>query len=328
MRIAAIWPASGAQRVVGTASIRVRFSTPIDPHSPRPTLSPPVPGHWTIAGRTLTFAPSGAYPPDAHITVTIPAGPRGMKSTSGSRLRSVSTIGFDVASGSVLRAEQLLSGLGYLPVAWRQHRPIVRGVAAFERAAFVPPPGRFVFLGDAPPELQALWRPGVATPILTAALAAFDQREGLPAGGQLTAKFWDVLLRIGYHAAAFAVPDGFTYALVSKQLPESLTIIQNGRVVLETPANTGIPQSPTPDGTYAVYLRYQNQVMSGTSPWGTKYSDPVSWVAYFNGSDAVHYIYRASYGYPQSFGCVEVPLAAAERAWGYLTLGTLVTVTG
>ena len=115
---------------------------------------------------------------------------------------------------------------------------------------------------------------------------------------------------------------------MSKQVPESLTIYQRGRVVLQTPANTGIPQSPTADGTYAVYDRLENQVMTGTSPWGTTYSDPVSWVAYFNGSDAVHYIYRSSYGYPQSFGCVELPLPAAERAWGYLTLGTLITISG
>ena len=46
----------------------------------------------------------------------------------------------------------------------------------------------------------------------------------------------------------------------------------------------------------------------------------MQWVAYFNGGDAVHYMPRASYGSPQSLGCIELPYAAAEQAWGYLTL--------
>jgi len=35
---------------------------------------------------------------------------------------------------------------------------------------------------------------------------------------------------------------------------------------------------------------------------------------------------QLSYGSPQSLGCIELPYAAAEQAWGYLTYGTLVTV--
>jgi hypothetical protein len=67
--------------------------------------------------------------------------------------------------------------------------------------------------------------------------------------------------------------------------------------------------------------------MKGTNPDGSHYADYVQWVAYFNGGDAVHYIPRSSWGYPQSLGCIEVPYSAAESAWGYLTYGTLVTVT-
>jgi hypothetical protein len=51
-------------------------------------------------------------------------------------------------------------------------------------------------------------------------------------------------------------------------------------------------------------------------------------VAYFNGGDAVHYFPRGSYGFRQSLGCVELPYPAAERAWPYLTDGSLVTVSG
>jgi lipoprotein-anchoring transpeptidase ErfK/SrfK len=98
--------------------------------------------------------------------------------------------------------------------------------------------------------------------------------------------------------------------------------------VLYTPANTGIAAAPTAERTFPVYERLRSQVMTGTNPDGSHYADFVQWVAYFNGGDAVHYMPRSEYGTPQSLGCIELPYAAAERAWGYLTYGTLVTVTG
>jgi hypothetical protein len=49
-------------------------------------------------------------------------------------------------------------------------------------------------------------------------------------------------------------------------------------------------------------------------------------VAYFNGGDAVHQFPRASYGFPQSNGCVELPSTTAQQAWADDPIGTLVTV--
>jgi lipoprotein-anchoring transpeptidase ErfK/SrfK len=66
--------------------------------------------------------------------------------------------------------------------------------------------------------------------------------------------------------------------------------------------------------------------MQGTNPDGSHYADPVSWVSYFNGGDAVHYFPRGSFGYPQSLGCVELPYSKAKEAYPYLPYGTLVTV--
>ncbi len=68
--------------------------------------------------------------------------------------------------------------------------------------------------------------------------------------------------------------------------------------------------------------------MKGTNPDGSKYADPVYWISYFNGGDAVHYFDRGAYGYYQSLGCVELPWTQAKFIWPYLTYGTLVTVTG
>jgi hypothetical protein len=88
------------------------------------------------------------------------------------------------------------------------------------------------------------------------------------------------------------------------------------------------PGLPTADGTFPVYLRYYFQIMQGTNPDGSQYADPVYYVSYFNGGDAVHYFSRGGYGYNQSLGCVELPWDAAKKADPYLTYGSLVTVTG
>jgi len=51
-------------------------------------------------------------------------------------------------------------------------------------------------------------------------------------------------------------------------------------------------------------------------------------VSYFDGGDALHYYSRASYGFPQSNGCVEMQLATAANLWPVTPIGTLVTVQG
>ena len=121
---------------------------------------------------------------------------------------------------------------------------------------------------------------------------------------------------------------GYTYVLASKASPETLTIWHNGRVVLKSLVNSGISVAPTSDGTYPVYLRYYFQIMKGTNPDGSKYADPVNFVAYFDGGEAIHYFPRYSFGYPQSLGCLELPWDAAKKAWPYTTYGSLVTVEG
>ena len=46
------------------------------------------------------------------------------------------------------------------------------------------------------------------------------------------------------------------------------------------------------------------------------YNDPgIRCISYFNGGDAIHAFNRASFGTPQSLGCVELPLASAAKAW-------------
>ena len=123
-------------------------------------------------------------------------------------------------------------------------------------------------------------------------------------------------------------PNGYTYALASKASPNTLTVWHDGVIVATSLANTGAAATPTPDGTWPVYLRTRAQVMRGLTAKGKPYADPAQYVAYFHGNYAVHYLARASYGTPQSEGCVELPLAQARQVWPYLSYGSLVTVVG
>ena len=49
--------------------------------------------------------------------------------------------------------------------------------------------------------------------------------------------------------------------------------------------------------------------------------------ANFHGGDALHGFIRASYGFPQSDGCVEMPYGEAAEVYPYTPIGTIVHVT-
>jgi hypothetical protein len=221
--------------------------------------------------------------------------------------------GYWIAYGStdslntVLGQEEVLGELGYSPLGWS--------------------PQGFEWRWAPPPTLQALWTPGQDGVIARGAIATFESVAGLPTDGSISPTEIQALQAAANDPSGpDANPDGFSYALATETAPESLTVWHNGAIVETTPANTGGPGTPTATGSFTVYLRLRNQVMRGTEPDGATYADPVQFVAYFNGGDALHYMPRASYGDPQSLGCVELPLTAASIVWPYMTLGSIVTV--
>ena len=136
---------------------------------------------------------------------------------------------------------------------------------------------------------------------------------------------------------------------------ETVELYENGKEIFSSPANTG-EFATTPDGTWYVFLRYNDTTMSGLSPKRitTKMYEslkakhpgmvacldghPIKWVAYddsgikyvdyFNKGIALHYIPRAHYGFPQSAGCVEIPKQNARFLHKNIGYGTIVTVIG
>jgi hypothetical protein len=215
--------------------------------------------------------------------------------------------GATASLSTVLGQEEVLAQLGYSPLSWS--------------------PQGFAWRWAPPATLAALWSPGQAGVIAQGAIMSFESVAGLPTDGAISASEIAALQAAASDPAGpDANPNGFSYALASEAEPESLAVWHDGVVVESTEANTGGSGTPTAPGSFDVYLRLRNQVMRGTNPNGSTYADPVQFVAYFNGGDALHYMPRASYGDPQSLGCVELPLTAASIVWPYMTLGSIVTV--
>ena len=328
--VVSVSPAPHALGVNGAGPVQVVFSAPLAADSPMPTLTPAIGGSWQrVTPTTVQFVPARGFPELTRVRLLIPAGSSGVRSSSGGLLAAQVVDKFWTGTYSPLRLEQLLAQLGYLPLSWMPvtgNIPVASTDANAQlSAAYSPPPGTFTWQPGYPSELQSFWQTGQPNMIVTGAVMAFESDHGLTMDGQAGTAVWHALLDAV--AAGDNNPHGYTYALASQAIPETLTVWHDGRVILHTLANTGIPAAPTTEGTAPVYLRYSFQIMKGTNPDGTKYADPVSWVSYFRSGEAVHYFPRGSYGFPQSLGCVELPYAQADYVWPYMTYGTLVTVT-
>jgi len=328
-------PSAGAKGVNGANPITVQFSAPLAATSPMPTLSPSIAGNWTVQGNDAVFTPAVGYFEDTHVTVTIPAGLSGVVSAAGNTagnggtLSSTQKLSFTTASFSTMRLQQLFAQLGYLPMTWKSKSgAVVAATSAHAElaAAYAAPTGTFSWKGSWPWSLRSQWKAGSGNILDVGAIRAFESVSGLTMDGAAGQTVWSHLLKAV--AKGKDNPNGYTYALATQVLPENITIWHNGKVVLKSLANTGIPAAPTQDGTFPVYLKFVFSYMKGLNPDGTKYDDPVWYASYFNGGDAVHEFSRYSYGFNQSLGCVEIPFDEAKKAYPYLTYGSLVTVTG
>jgi hypothetical protein len=310
--------------------LALTFSRPVrsvlGAHHPR--LWPPTPGTWSEPNdHTLVFRPSGlGFEIGAHLRLGLT---QPFRVISGAGPDSASTLSWRVAPGSTTRLVQLLAEQGYLPFGWHPAGTPPRATpAAQARAAIAPPRGHLVWRYRALGGLRSIWASASEKAVLIeGALMAFQSAHNMTPTGNAGPPLWRALLRaeLGHRLS----PYGYSYVYVSESLPETLTLWHDGRVILQTPVNTGIPARPTALGTYPVYLHLTSTTMSGTNPDGSHYADPgVPWVNYFNGGDAVHGFIRPGYGYPQSLGCVEAPISTAAAIFPYVQVGTLVTVAG
>ncbi|HVO54698.1 MAG TPA: L,D-transpeptidase [Solirubrobacterales bacterium] len=322
-------PAPGSE-VSPATELKLTFSKPVKKAlgGGEPTISPSAGGKWVETNaHTLVFQPSGwGAGLSTTVEVKLPK-PANVVEGDGS-VRKTDTVEWTIPPGNELRLQQLLAQAGYLPVSWKPSgKPVATTPAGELAAAVAPPEGEFGWrYPNVPSGLKESWSPGEPNLATEGALMAFESQHEMEPDGVAGAEVWDELLKAAI-AGERNPEKGYSYVHVTESLPETVFLWHNGKQIFTTPANTGIPGAETELGTFPVYLRYEETTMSGENPDGSHYSDPgIMWVSYFNGGDALHAFDRASYGTPQSLGCVEMPLEAAAEVWPYTPIGTLVTI--
>jgi len=335
-RAAVSWfPATGAATAVASPApgtsikpstpITLTFSKPIKQAlgSHMPPVSPTTAGTWhELNSHAIIFRPQG-YGYGLGTTVNIPL-PNGIRVVGA----KAATASWTIPAGSTVRLQQMLALLGYLPQKFHyKGAGVGLTYADQEEAAIKPPAGRFTWrYPNTPSWLTSDWQPGSFGEITKGALMAFEDNNGMTADGIAGPQVWQALMSAVIHHQRYSF--GYTVVDVSEGSPESESTWHNGKTVASGPVNTGIPATPTATGTFAVFEHAPSVTMEGTNADGSHYDDPgVPDVSYFNGGDALHGFIRASYGSPQSDGCVEMPYGEAAQVYPFTPIGTIVHVT-
>ncbi len=308
----------------GTDPLVVTLSAPPAGDSPRPMLEPAVAGSWRVAGDSEVFTAAATLAPCSTYTLTVWAN---TVATGHARVGRKRSVKLQVACPPVAGLQEAFARLGYLGAklhpTYRVHLPhdgreSMRAAAqqAYRpfRGGLAPEPS------DAPP-VQL----GTLDATTRGAIEVFQADHRLPMTGAPNALMWRVLLEVEglYHRD----PHPYTWVSVTESLPETMELHEGSRVVVSSPANTGVAGAETEKGIFPIYARYVSTTMTGTDPDGEHYVAPdVPWVNYFNGGDAVHGYPRASYGFPQSNGCVELPIGTADEIFPMLAIGDVVWV--
>jgi lipoprotein-anchoring transpeptidase ErfK/SrfK len=319
-------PPSGAEQVATDTTISVTFTEPVELGEVRPTLAPQIEGSWVLTRPdTLSYRLASPFVPGTEETVTVPGGKDGLQAKNGATMTSSSSVRFGVAGGDLLRVQQLLAAEGYLPLSFVPSSPRAPALSQLARVQ----PGTFLWRWPTlPAQLTSQWSQGAENVITTAAIESFQAQNGLGVDGQPGPAFWAALIDDARDHKTDPAP--YVYVLVNKVLPQNLTLWNNGKAeYIGFPVNTGAPGADTTDGTFVVFEHVRFSDMKGTNPDGTTYDDPnVPYASYFNGGDALHGFVRASYGSPQSNGCVEMTYSDAALVWPLTPVGTLVTIEG
>ena len=320
-------PAPGTT-ITPTTSLTLTFSDPVRSvlGTKQLEFSTATGGQWkALDDHTMVFQPSGfGFALGTKVTLQLPR-PVHLAGQGGTAVTT--SLAWQVPPASPLRLEQLFAQLGYLPLTWKPNGAATPASPGDEAdAAAAPPAGTFTWTyADTPASLQALWAEGKPNTIMRGAIMTFEDTHHLPVDGLVGPTLWRAVLNDT--VAGNQQTTGYSYVYVQRRLPQTLFLWHNGSVIFTSAANTGIAAAPTVSGTFPVFEHIPVGTMSGTNPDGTTYHDPgVHYISYFNGGDALHAFSRGSYGWPQSLGCVELPLSAAARVWPYTPIGTLVTI--
>jgi lipoprotein-anchoring transpeptidase ErfK/SrfK len=281
-----------------------------------------VAGSWKNVGPYEVFVPKSTLHPCSSYRMVIPARTFALGHRT---LGTAQSVTLAVACPGITALQEALARLGYLPYTLHGFVGASSTVALSRREAarraYELPHGKLLpNVLDAPPLAV-----GTLDATTSGALEVYEGDHNLPLTTTPSEQLWIALLSDETLAARDAKP--YTWVTVTETLPETLEVHEGAKVALSSPANTGVPGASTQTGIFPIYDRFVATTMIGTNVDGSHYDDPgVPWVNYFNGGDAVHGYPRPGYGYPQSNGCVELPIPTAQTVFGMLQLGDLVIV--
>lgn len=98
---------------------------------------------------------------------------------------------------------------------------------------------------------------------------------------------------------------------------------EDGVLVRNVLVSTGLPATPTVQGDFHIYVKYEAQLMAGPG----YYLPDVPYVMYFYEGYGLHGTYwHENWGVPMSHGCVNMPTPEAEWFYNWTSVGTPVRV--
>ena len=190
-----------------------------------------------------------------------------------------------------------------------------------------PPAGRFAWrYPGTPRELKQLWSPSAWTELTKGAVMAFEETSGMTVDGEAGPAVWKALINAVIHHQRSDF--GYTFVMVSEQIPESIHVWHDGKIVVHGPVNTGISVAPTALGTYAVYEHLETTTMSGINPDGDSVPRPRDPVG-----ELLQRWRRAPWLHPGFIWISteprlrEMPYDQAHEVWPYTPVGTIVNLT-
>ena len=104
---------------------------------------------------------------------------------------------------------------------------------------------------------------------------------------------------------------------------QRVTAYEGQSPVYTTLASTGLPNTPTVEGQFCIWIKLRYDDMSGPG----YYLEDVPYVMYFYQGYGFHGVWwHANFGNPMSHGCVNLPTETAEWLFNWADVGTLVNV--
>jgi LysM repeat protein len=124
--------------------------------------------------------------------------------------------------------------------------------------------------------------------------------------------------------AASAQPTIYSGKQIVVDLSDQMVYaFENGRLIKSTLVSTGLPGTPTVQGDFSVYVKYESTTMSGPG----YYLPGVPYTMYFYRGYGLHGTYwHSNFGTPMSHGCVNLETSAAQWFFNWAPVGTPVHV--